>query len=101
MKKHKIELSPTAEDDMQECFDYICDHLKNPLAALSMIDQVEHLYSLLEDNPQMGEEHITEGGKAYRFVLIRNYMMFYTVQDDSVLIRRFLYCPSNYGRHLD
>lgn len=101
MNKHRIEISPVAEEDMLNCFDYICDRLHNPLAALDMIDVIEHMYTLLEDNPYMGEEHITEGGRPYRFVLVKNYMMFYTVQEDAVVISRFLYGPSNYDYQLD
>lgn len=101
MKKHRIEISSVAEEDMQSCFDYICERLHNPLAALVIIDGIEHMYTLLEDNPYMGEEHITEGGRPYRFVLVKNYMMFYTVQDEVILISRFLYGPSNYDFRLD
>ena len=86
---------------MQACFEYICDKLGNPAAALRIIDEIEHMYGLLEDNPYMGKEHITEGGHIYRFVLIKNYMMFYRVSDESLLISRFLYGPSNYDRRLD
>ena len=70
---------------MITCFDYICEHLHNPLAAFDMIDEIEHMYMLLEDNPYMGEEHITEGGRPYRFVLIKNYMMFYAVQGETIV----------------
>ena len=101
MNKHRIEISPIAEEDMQACFDYICERLHNPLAALDMIDEIERMYGLLEDNPYMGEEHITEGGRPYRFVLVKNYMMFYVVQGDVILISRFLYGPSNYDYQLD
>jgi plasmid stabilization system protein ParE len=86
---------------MQNCFDYICDHLRNPNAALSLIDRVEHMYSLLEDNPLMGTEHITEGGKTFRFVLVKSYMLFYRVEGNVIDIRRFLYAPSNYDSALD
>lgn len=86
---------------MWSCFDYICEKPHNPPAALAMIDDIEHLYTLLEDNPYMGEEHITEGGKPYRFMPVKNYMMFYTVQDETILICRFLYGPSNYDYQLD
>ena len=101
MSKHEIDIKPIAEEDMQASFDYICDTLHNPTAALNLIDQIEHMYSLLEDNPYMGEEHITEGGRAYRFVLIKNYMMFYHVQDNRIVISRFLFGRSNYARKLD
>ena len=101
MSKVKIEISPFAGEDMQVCFDYICDKLNNPAAALRLIDEIEHMYGLLEQNPYMGTEHITEGGRTYRFVLIKKYMMFYRVSGESLEISRFLYGPSNYDRSLD
>jgi len=86
---------------VQARVDYICNKLYNPTAALSLINQIEHMYGLLEDNPYMGEEHMTIGGRAYRFVLIKNYMLFFLVQGQQVVISRFLYGPSDYDCSLD
>lgn len=101
MKKHRIEIDPMAEEDMQACFDYIALQLKNPLAALDMLDEIERKYNLLEDNPLIGAEHITEAGRLYRYVLVKRYKMFYSVNNGVVLICRFLYSPSNFSRRLD
>jgi addiction module RelE/StbE family toxin len=101
LKKLKIKVSPAADEDMQSCFEYICDKLYNPRAALNLIDKVEHMYSLLEENPYMGTEHITESGKSYRFVMVKKYMMFYTVEGGVIDIRRFLYGASRYDSQLD
>lgn len=86
---------------MQACLAYISEQLHNPLAALDMIDEIERMIVLLEDNPYMGTEHITEGGRAYRFVLVKRYMLFYRVRGHTVLISRFLYGPSQHGDRLD
>lgn len=101
MKKHKIDIDPMAEADMQACFDHIALKLKNPMAALSMLDEIEEKYDLLEDNPLIGTEYVTEGGRLYRYVLVKRYKMFYTVNDGTILIRRFLYAPSDFGKRLD
>ena len=101
MKKHKISIKPIAAEDMQACIDYVCDNLNNSTAALRLLDKIEHMYDLLEDNPFMGKEHITEGGHTYRYVLIKSYMIFYKVQDNSVVICRFLYGASDYDNQLE
>jgi plasmid stabilization system protein ParE len=100
VQKYKLLITPLAEEDMGDCFDYICNNLHNPQAALGMMDEIEHYYDLLEDNPFMGEQYITEGGTPYRFLLVKRYKLFYRIVDDTILISRFLYAPSNYSSKL-
>jgi plasmid stabilization system protein ParE len=90
-----------ADADISECVDHIALKLHNPTAALNLLDEIDKKYGLLEDNPLMGTEYVTERGRLYRYVLVKRYMMFYTVSDNVVKICRFLYAPSNFGERLD
>ena len=101
MKKHRIVVSTTADGDIWETVHYISENLSNPVAAQKMLDLIEKQYDLLEQTPRMGTEYMASSGKVYRYVVIRNYMMFYTVEDTNVVIRRFLFAPSNIGVRLD
>jgi plasmid stabilization system protein ParE len=97
VKKYKLLITPFAEEDISDCLDYISNTLHSPQAAIHLLDKIEHFYDLLENTPFIGEQYISEGGTIYRTVLIKNYKLFYRVLDDTILVSRFLYAPSNYS----
>ena len=100
MIKYKIDVTPTAEGDIWEAVHYINDQLSNPVAAQRMLDMIDKQYELLESMPRIGKEYIAGNGKIYRYVFVGNYMLFYTIEDTSVLVRRFLFAPSDVAVHL-
>ena len=101
MERHRIDIKPIAEADMLSCIDYTTSQLKNPMAALRLLDEIDRRYGLLENNPFMGTEYITQAGRLYRFLIIGRYKMFYTVKNNAITIQRFLYAPSDFGGKLD
>ena len=101
MKKHRIEIDPLADADMLSCAGHIAKKLHNPIAAINLLDEIEKKYDLLEDNPFMGTEYITERGRVYRYLIVKRYMMFYTVSGNVITIRRFFYAPSNFAVRLN
>ena len=105
VKKHKVIISPVAEIDIWESVHYISANLGNPVAAQRMLDSIEKYYGLLEQTPRMGTEYITTSGAVYRYVIVGKYMLFYTIEDidegTDIVIRRFLFAPSNIGVRLD
>ena len=40
-KKYKLSILPLFEDDLNEILDYILYHLKNPIAAEHLVEEVE------------------------------------------------------------
>jgi plasmid stabilization system protein ParE len=51
--KYNLTITELAEELLDHILDYIINHLKNPQAAGNLMDEVEHIYGNLEDNPKM------------------------------------------------
>jgi plasmid stabilization system protein ParE len=74
---------------------YIANSLKAPIAANNLLDEIEKHEEILENTPNIysfvPDEYLA--GKWIKFVIIKNYMMFYTINEDEkrVDVIRFLY----------
>lgn len=94
--------SPLSRRDLDEIFDYISRELENPVAAHetvnAILDGTESLEgfpfvcSLVEGIPFLNEE--------YRFLTVRNYLIFYRVTDTQIFVDRILYKKRDYGQLL-
>jgi toxin ParE1/3/4 len=95
-KKHEIRILRIAEDDLNEIISYISD--KNPVAANKLLDHIENDLRLLSLNPFLGriphDEDIKKMG--YRYLIIENYLIFYTIEDKKIFIHRILHGARDY-----
>ncbi len=92
----KIRLLKIAEEDFTEIVSYIAaDNIK---AANSLADKIEKNLELLSKNPKLGriprDEEIRNLG--YRYIIIQNYIIFYTIDDKTILVHRILHSARNY-----
>lgn len=97
---YSINITRSAEQDLNEAVDYIEYVLKNPTAADDLLENVlKNLYPL-ENNPYIYPIVDNPVLKAWkiRFVAIKNYLAFYTIdeQEGIVYIVRFLYGKRNW-----
>lgn len=98
--QYKLSINPLAEQDLDEIAGYIANDLASPKAALDFLDVVENCYGNVSLNPQMyplcDNERLKR--KGYRKALIKNYIMFYRVDDEekTVNVIRFIYCGRDY-----
>lgn len=94
--KYQIRLLRIAEEDFTEIVKFIVDD--NPTAAEVMANKIEKNLELLSDNPHLGriprDEDIRNLG--YRYIIVQNYIIFYTIEDRTVLIHRILHGARNY-----
>ena len=84
-----------ARNDIRETLLYIAEELKNPDAALSLMDKLEQAVLLLREFPYahpLYHAPMRLPSEA-RFVPVENYLVFYTVLEPEhiVEIRRVLY----------
>jgi len=89
-------LLSTAEQDFNEIIDYLL--LENISAAISIADKIESNLQLLERNPQLGripnDEELLRLG--YRYLIVLDYLVFYKIEDTTIIVYRILYGARNY-----
>ena len=94
--KYQIRLLKIAEEDFTEIVSYIA--ADNPSEANTLANKIEKNLELLSDNPRLGriprDEEIRNLG--YRYIIIQNYIVFYTIDERTILIHRILHSARNY-----
>ncbi len=89
-----------AEDDLTEIITYIA--AENQTAAEHLAAKIEKSISLLAGNPFLGripdDEHLIRLG--YRFLVVLDYLIFYTVEEKTMYIYRIIHGARNYTRLL-
>ena len=94
----KVEISPIARADLREIGDYISRELRNPDAALRVIQRFRKTIKPLAEFPEMGAPLLAAGKQSvpYRYLVCGSYLIFYHVSSDTVLIDRVLYGRRDY-----
>ena len=94
--KYQIRFLRVADEDLTEIISYIA--ADNPTAANTNADKIEKNIELLSENPILGriprDEDIKNLG--YRYIIIQNYIVFYTIEERTILIHRILHGARNY-----
>ncbi len=94
--KYQIRLLSIAEEDFSEIISYIA--ADNPNAADTIANKIEKNLEILSNNPNLGriprEEEIRNLG--YRYLLVQNYLIFYTIEEGTIFIHRILHGTRNY-----
>jgi len=94
--KFQVRLLKIAEEDLSDIISYIA--ADNPNAASKLANKIEKDLELLSENPKLGriprDEEIR--GLGYRYIIIQNYIIFYTIDERTILIHRILHSARNY-----
>lgn len=90
---YRIQYLPLAEADVLEAVSYIADTLDAPKAAAELLDTLDktveqistfpYAYPLYRTTRPMHDE--------LRMAVVKNYVLYFTVKEDSVELRRFLH----------
>ena len=98
MPEHQLSYSTLAQRDLDEIYDYIALELRNPSSAAGTINAILDAAESLEEFPLVGS--IVEGlpfmTDEYRFLPVRNYIVFYRVTANRIFIDRILYKRRDY-----
>jgi plasmid stabilization system protein ParE len=94
--KYQIRLLRIAEEDLTEIISFIA--AENPIAANSIADKIEKNIELLSENPMIGRIPRDEDIKnlRYRYIIVQNYIVFYTFEERTIFIHRILHGARNY-----
>jgi toxin ParE1/3/4 len=94
--KYTVRLLRIAEDDFQEIIGYIA--ADRPPAAEALAAKIETNLRLLTSNPHLGhvpkEEELAR--LHYRYLVVENYLLFYTIEGRVIYIHRILHGARDY-----
>ncbi len=94
--KYQIRFLKIAEEDFTEIVLYIA--ADNPKAANTFANKIEKNLQLLAENPPLGriprDEEIRK--LRYRYLVIQNYIIFYTVENKTIYLHRILHSARDY-----
>ncbi len=95
--KYKLSYLPMFEEDLAAARDYIAYTLRNPIAALRLIEDTEAAILKRLDNPLGFEPYRSKIDRRHPYyrIHIRNFTVFYVVIEDVMEVRRFVYSKRN------
>jgi len=101
---YQLTFLPFARQDMTDIVRYISHELLNPMAADALADEMIEAAKHLRDFPYINTVHqtIKPLKHEYRKLLVKNYIMFYWVDEKEKLITvaRAIYGRRDYGKLL-
>lgn len=95
MDHYRVFMTRSADDDLKSIFLYICNELREPAAAVKLIEKIKDLVMSLATFPLrhnfVADEHLAAQG--FRKIIIDNYIAFYIVseKEQTVTVVRILY----------
>ena len=70
----------------------------NPTAANNLANQIEKDLELLSENSKLGQIPRDDDLKklGYRYLIVQNYLLFYTIEKRTILVHRILHGARDY-----
>ena len=97
---YNIRYTELAEADLNGLFHIIYED--KPMSAIEYIDKFDKFITLLEENPFMGIEcKHKKIDKDCRVLVYENYLIFYTVKQEEIVIIRILNAHNDYNDKID
>ena len=92
-KDYTLRFLPLFEEDLNSIVDYIKIQLQNPVAAESLVDDVEAAIKNRLPNAESFEPYRSSSvhPHPYYYIRVRNYLVFYVVIDNVMEVRRIVY----------
>ncbi len=98
----KVTITPEAEYDLDEIYDYILHHFLTPQAAENTMSNIRQAIQRLIEIPDLGIDVSKRLGKPFsnthtlRMTIAGNYLVFYIVDGQQIAILRVLYQKRNW-----
>ena len=97
MDVYKVKIYPTAKQDLEEVIGYL--NTLSPDAASKyydlLVEEIASLSKMPERCPK--PKDLALAVKGYRYLIVKNYLVFYVIIGDTVQIRRILYARRDYS----
>jgi plasmid stabilization system protein ParE len=98
MEEIELEYSNVFPHDLDKTLDYIQYELKNEIAADKLSQKIENSIKNRVKNPTIYRKYKTNENNEYYKLYVNNYVIFYTVCDNVMKVRRFLYNRMNFEK---
>lgn len=85
---------PSAKLDINQIISYIAIKLDSKTSASNLLNEFDKSIYVLTDFPLSGK--IYSQGLDFRFILVKNYAVFYKVTETEVIIHRVIYVKRNF-----
>lgn len=94
--KYKLRYSETFRKDVKGVLFYIVNELQNPIVAENLLQLIENEINKRIENPESFKffSLAKSNVKWYR-INVNNYVIFYTVEENYITLRRFIYSKRN------
>jgi len=93
--KRKIKYSIEFLEDLNNILSYIRYQLKNNMAANKLVNKVERKIQERSQDFSEYKKYKTKMGNTYYKIYVNNYIIFYTIKDNIMIVRRICYSRSN------
>jgi toxin ParE1/3/4 len=94
--EYTVRLLRVAEEDLTDIVTYIA--ADRPSAAEAVAAKIEKNLKLLSKHPHLGripnEEDLIRVG--YRYLVVQNYLIFYTIEGQTIYVHRILHGARDY-----
>ena len=96
MEQYEVKIVPTAKQDLLEIIDYL--NTLSAEAALRYYDKLTEEIASLSHMPERcpRPRDLALAAKGYRYLVVENYLVFYTISGKTVQIQRILYGRRDY-----
>jgi addiction module RelE/StbE family toxin len=93
----EIKYLPSFHQELDAIMEYITYTLEAPRAALNLLDELEKAIIKLKDMPLAHRLYrpIKPLSAEYRILTVKNYLVFYIVQEETIEIHRIIYKKRN------
>lgn len=93
--RYNIKYSTRFSIDLENILYYITYELKNKKAAEKLVNNISGAIINRSKAPESYEKYKTKSGNIYYRIYINNYIVFYTVSDNIMEVRRIIYSRRN------
>jgi len=100
---YTLSFSKLFREDVKSSVNYIKHTLQAPAAARRLKDEIKKAYKKVKETPfiypAVPDEYLASMG--FRFIMVKNYIIFYIVEGKQINISRFLYGHRDWINILD
>lgn len=98
--KYEIRYSEQFNRELVDVFNYIVYELENNIAAENLMQLIEKEIKIRSESPESFNFFKLEKEGMFKWyrINVNNYVILYTVENNIMTMRRFLYCKRNFDK---